>query len=95
MRACELSEDAAIDTPAWRAAALANLGEIDAARDQIDELVSSIDGQWAGDGAASRDAIARWLIDGYPIRNPATWSRFYDGLEAGGLISPARALTGE
>ena len=70
---------------AWRVAALANLGDIDAATEEAGRFLAGIRANWFGAGPATDDAIVRWLLHLYPISRRENWERLRDGLQLTGL----------
>jgi hypothetical protein len=70
---------------AWRAAALAQLGNMTAAAAEAQKFLQSIRTGWFGAERASDPAVARWLLHLYPISEAEPWQRLRDGLEKAGL----------
>jgi hypothetical protein len=70
---------------AWRVAALAHLGDIDAASEEAGRFIAGIRASWFGAGPATDEAILRWLLHLYPISRREDWERLRDGLRLAGL----------
>jgi DNA-binding SARP family transcriptional activator len=70
---------------AWRVAALAHLGHIDAAAAEADRFLAGIRANWFGAEPATDQAIVRWLLHLYPISRREDWERLRDGLRLAGL----------
>jgi class 3 adenylate cyclase/DNA-binding SARP family transcriptional activator len=75
---------------AWRAAALAQLGEIRAAAEDAAAFLASIRANWFGAGPATDEAILRWMLHLYPISRREDWERLRDGLRLAGM--PVEAI---
>jgi DNA-binding SARP family transcriptional activator len=65
---------------AWRVAALAHLGQFDAAAAEADRFLAGIRANWFGAEAATEKAVVRWLLHLYPISRREDWERLRDGL---------------
>jgi DNA-binding SARP family transcriptional activator/TolB-like protein len=83
--AADRAQDALRTVPAWRAAALCELGRHAEARREVERFYAGIRGEWFGEQAASDAQIGRWLLHAYPISRPETWQRLRDGLAAAGI----------
>lgn len=88
VEAIDLAEDALINLPAWRAAALAHLGDQDGARRSMRRFFDLVEGVWAIDEAPSEERVASWLMQCFPIGDRAAAERFRDGLRKAGLPAP-------
>jgi hypothetical protein len=71
--------------PAWKTAALAHLGRADEASAEANRFLTRIRANWFGVEPPTDEAIVRWLLHLYPIRQSADWERLRDGLKAAGL----------
>jgi tetratricopeptide (TPR) repeat protein len=67
LAAAELSGNVTIDTPGWRAVALARLGRIDEARRAFAEQVDLVAAAWAGAGPPTPAAVRDWFRSAFPI----------------------------
>lgn len=84
--ACDRAEDAIRTLPAWRAAALFNLGRKAAAAETAAEFLAGIRPHWFGEGGEATDAaITAWLLHLYPISRAPTWERLRRGVAGAGL----------
>jgi DNA-binding SARP family transcriptional activator/TolB-like protein len=69
---------------AWRAAARAQLGDIEAARADMRRFIDGLRPQWKGAGPANEPDMIRWLLHLYPIQHRAEWERLRAGLAGAG-----------
>jgi DNA-binding SARP family transcriptional activator/TolB-like protein len=83
--ALDRSQDVLTTLPAWRAAALANLGRTAEAREDVRRFYAMVRDNWFGEEAPTEETIGRWLLHLYPISRPETWGRLRAGLLAAGL----------
>jgi tetratricopeptide (TPR) repeat protein len=83
--AADRAQDALRTVPAWRAAALCELGRHAEARREVERFYAGIRSEWFGEQAVSDAQIGRWLLHAYPISRPETWQRLRDGLAAAGI----------
>jgi hypothetical protein len=74
---------------AWRAAALAHLGRVEEARAEGRRFLGGIAKHWSGAAPPTADAVARWFLDCFPIRNQGAREQLRSGLEAAGLPTPS------
>lgn len=70
---------------AWRAAALARMGQTAAARDTVDRFLNLVRSAWCGDEPPTPETIGRWLLHMYPISSPSDWAHLRDGVLMAGL----------
>ena len=84
--ACDRANDAIATLPAWRAAALFNLGrkrEAEAAARRWLELVRP---RWVAESVRpTHEAITAWLLHLYPISQASGWERLRRGVAGAGL----------
>ena len=78
------SGDAVWSNVAWRAAALAQLGQVAKARAELRRFVDVLQPQWKGEEPASEQNMFRWLLHLYPIQYKAEWERLRAGLASAG-----------
>jgi TolB-like protein len=83
--ACDRAEDVIRTLPAWRAAALANLGRRAEASEAARRFIERLRASWYRPEARSGAAMLRWLLHLYPLRHARDWARLRDGLAAAGL----------
>ncbi len=83
--ALDRTQDVLTTLPAWRAAALANLGRVEEAREDVRRFYALVRDNWFGEEAPTEATIGRWLLHLYPISQPETWERLRTGLRAAGL----------
>jgi Flp pilus assembly protein TadD len=80
--AAESAGAASLNIPAWHAAALAHLGQTEAAAAQWQVFEDLVRPQWPGSVPASTSAIREWLLSGFPIRRDAERLALADGVDA-------------
>jgi DNA-binding SARP family transcriptional activator/TolB-like protein len=85
IEAADLAQDVMLGMVAWRAAALAHLGEQTAAREGAQRFMNLVRSSWFGDEPPTDEAIGRWLLYMYPIANEEDWERLRDGVAAAGI----------
>jgi len=85
LAAADRTDDVVLTVMAWRAAALANLGHIAAARREAERFNEGVRANWINNELATDHMIVRWFLQSYPLRLQATWQRLRDGLAAAGF----------
>lgn len=75
--------------PAWRAAALSHLQRHDEARAELQHFFELIRASWYGTAAPTDQAIGRWFLRCFPIREGATEERLQSGLRSAGVTAIA------
>jgi DNA-binding SARP family transcriptional activator len=85
VEALELSGDVISTSPGWRTAALAHLGRKREARAEGIRFVQLMKSRWRGNTAPTPDAVVRWFLHCFPLRNEAATARLRAGLIAAGL----------
>jgi DNA-binding SARP family transcriptional activator/TolB-like protein len=70
---------------AWRAAALAQLGDTKAAAQEARTFLQQVRQHWFGADPPTDDAILRWMLHLYPIARREDWERLRDGLGLAGM----------
>jgi hypothetical protein len=71
--------------PAWRAAALFNLGEPEQAREEAQRCVNGLRSFWVGPSAPTDEAVMRWVMQAHPISVKERWEALRQGLHGAGL----------
>jgi DNA-binding SARP family transcriptional activator len=71
--------------PAWRAAALFELGQVEAAREEAQRFLNGIRSFWVGSDPPTDEAITRWLLQAHPINIKARWETLRRGLRGAGF----------
>ena len=71
--------------PAWRAAALSHLQRHEEARAEAQLFFELIRSCWYGTAAPTEQAISRWFLRCFPIRERATEERLLSGLKSAGV----------
>jgi DNA-binding SARP family transcriptional activator/TolB-like protein len=79
------AEDVIINLPAWRAAALFNLGQQREAEHEAKRFLAAARANWAGDEVPTDETIGRWLMHLYPISHAEQWERLRRGVAGAGI----------
>jgi hypothetical protein len=85
VEACDKAHGVIQTLPAWRAAALFELGEPAIAREEAQRFLNGIRSFWVGSAAPTGEAMTRWLLQAHPISVRARWEALRDGLRGAGL----------
>lgn len=85
LEACDRAQDVIRTLPAWRAAALAQLGREEEAAQSAVRFLRGIRTSWFAETAPGVAEMVRWLLHLYPIRRAEEWTRLRDGIAAAGL----------
>ena len=65
--------------PAWRAAALAQLGRVEEARVVAAETIAQIRANWFGSESPSDEVIIKWMLYAFSFTRRAAWEHLRDG----------------
>ena len=71
--------------PAWRAAALFELGQTELAREEAQRFLNGIRSFWIGSDAPTELAITRWFLQAHPINIRARWETLRRSLRGAGF----------
>jgi transcriptional regulator with XRE-family HTH domain len=77
--------------PAWRAAALFELGQLVPAREEAQRFLNGIRLFWVGSSAPTDETVVRWVLQSHPIGVRERWEILRDGLRGAGL--PVEGIT--
>jgi transcriptional regulator with XRE-family HTH domain len=77
--------------PAWRAAALFELGQLVPAREEAQRFLNGIRLFWVGSSAPTDETVVRWVLQAHPIGVRARWEGLRHGLRGAGL--PVEGIT--
>jgi DNA-binding SARP family transcriptional activator/TolB-like protein len=83
--AADRAQDTLMNVSAWRAAALARLGRMDEAMQDVQRFYSGIRANWISEEPPTERAIGAWFLHVYPISRPELWQRLRDGIAAVGI----------
>ncbi|MDB5373185.1 MAG: hypothetical protein JWP04_1827 [Belnapia sp.] len=83
--ACDRAQDVIRTLPAWRAAALTNLGRPSEAAQAAERFLRGLRGSWFAAAPPTDADMVRWLLHLYPFRRVEEWTRLRDGVAAAGL----------
>jgi transcriptional regulator with XRE-family HTH domain len=89
--ACSRAQWVAKTLPAWRAAALFELGQLVPAREEAQRFLNGIRLFWVGSSAPTDETVARWVLQSHPIGVRARWEVLRHGLRGAGL--PVEGIT--
>jgi DNA-binding SARP family transcriptional activator len=65
--------------PAWRAAALAQLGRVQEATALVSETIAQIRANWFGSASPSDAAIIKWMLYAFSFTHRRAWEHLRDG----------------
>ncbi len=85
IEACDRAQDVIRTLPAWRAAALWNLGEVDAARAAAERFFALVRAAWVGANPPTEAEMGRWLLHQYPFIYEPSWERLRHGVRGAGI----------
>ena len=85
LEAFDLSQDVVPILPAWRAAALFHIGEVDKAREVAERFVNGLRSFWVGSSPPTDEAVVRWVLQAHPISVIERWESLRHGLRGAGL----------
>jgi DNA-binding SARP family transcriptional activator/TolB-like protein len=85
IEACDRAQDVIRTLPAWRAAALWNLGRKDAAREAAQRFYAVVRQAWVGPTAPTEAEMGRWLLHQYPFTSATNWERLRRGVGGAGI----------
>lgn len=85
LQATDMAMDVIKTMPAWRAAALFQLGRTAEARAEAERFLAGIRASWHGTGKPTKEAMTRWLLHLYPMDYRLGWEQLRDGLRGAGL----------
>jgi tetratricopeptide (TPR) repeat protein len=77
--------------PAWRAAALFELGQTELAREEAQRFFNGIRSFWIGADAPTDEAITRWFLQAHPINVKSRWETLRRSLRGAGF--PVEGIT--
>ncbi len=83
--AADHSLDVLFGVPAWRAAALAQLGRLSEAMAAAAGFLARIRANWFGTGPPTDEAIMKWILHVYPFKRREDWEHLRDGLARASL----------
>jgi len=89
--ACNRAQWVVKTLPAWRAAALFELGQLVPAREEAQRFLNGIRVFWVGSSAPTDETVVRWVLQSHPIGVRARWEVLRDGLRGAGL--PVEGIT--
>jgi DNA-binding SARP family transcriptional activator len=85
VQACDRAQGINKVLPAWRAAALFQLGERAQAQQEIQRFVNGLRSFWVGSSPPTDEAAARWVMQAHPISVKERWEALRQSLRGGGL----------
>jgi tetratricopeptide (TPR) repeat protein len=94
IQATDRAAGSLLTLPAWRAAALSELGRKEEATRDMQRFYEGVRGNWINDEVPTDQMIARWFLQAHPISRRATWQRLRDGLAAIGVPVEGVVFTG-
>jgi DNA-binding SARP family transcriptional activator/TolB-like protein len=91
IEACDRAYNVIQTLPAWRAAALFELGQPELAREEAQRFLNGIRSFWVGSDAPTDQAITRWLLQAHPINIKGRWETLRRSLRGAGF--PVEGIT--
>ncbi len=85
LEACDRASSVIQTLPAWRAAALFELGHAESAREEAQRFLNGIRSFWVGAEAPTDVAITRWLLQAHPINVKTRWETLRRSLRGAGF----------
>jgi DNA-binding SARP family transcriptional activator/TolB-like protein len=85
IEACDRAQGINKVLPAWRAAALYQLGERAQAQQEVQRFVNGLRSFWVGSSPPTDEAAARWVMQAHPISVKERWEALRQSLRGGGL----------
>ena len=85
LEACDRAHRVVQILPAWRAAALFHLGELEKARDEAQRFVNGLRSYWVGSSAPTDEVVAQWVMQAHPISVRERREALRQGLGGAGL----------
>jgi tetratricopeptide (TPR) repeat protein len=85
LEACDRANDVIQTLPAWRAAALFELGQLVSACEEAQRFLNGMRSFWVGSAAPTDEAITRWALQVHPISVRARWEALRQGFRGAGL----------
>jgi tetratricopeptide (TPR) repeat protein len=83
--ACDRAQAVMPTLPGWRAAALFELGQPDAAGEEARRFLNGVRSFWIGSAAPTDEAMTRWLLQAHPISVNGRWEALRGALRGAGL----------
>ncbi|MEA2738841.1 MAG: hypothetical protein QOH05_2148, partial [Acetobacteraceae bacterium] len=80
VNAADHAQDGVWTVSAWRAAALAQLGRVEAAASEAEAFLRKIRANWFGTDPPTDEAIMKWMLHLFPFRRREDWVHLRDGL---------------
>jgi DNA-binding SARP family transcriptional activator/TolB-like protein len=85
LEACDRANNLIQTLPAWRAAALFELGQVSKAREEARRFINGIRSFWTGSVHPTEEAITRWLLQTHPISVTPRWETLCRSLDGAGF----------
>jgi transcriptional regulator with XRE-family HTH domain len=85
LEACSRGQWVAKTLPAWRAAALFELGQLAPAREEAQRFLNEIRLFWVGSAVPTDEIVLRWVLQSHPIGVRERWEILRHGLRGAGL----------
>jgi DNA-binding SARP family transcriptional activator/TolB-like protein len=85
LEACDYALDVIQTLPAWRAAALFELGQSVSAREEARRFLNGIRSVWVGLDPPTDEAVTSWLLQTHPISVTKRWEALRQALRGAGL----------
>ncbi len=83
--AADRAQDGLLTMPAFRAAALCQLGRMEEARRDVARFYANVRTAWTGNEPPTDAMIGKWMMHLYPISRFEVWQRLRDGMARAGI----------
>lgn len=91
LQACSRGQWVTKTLPAWRVAALFELGQLAPAREEAQRFLNEIRSFWVGSSVPTDEIVVRWVLQSHPIGVRERWEILRHGLRGAGL--PVEGIT--
>lgn len=85
VEAADRAGQSIFNIPAWKAAALARLGDVRRAQEEARLFLRNARESWHAELECTDAAIVEWFLSSFPIRNAIRWRELREGLIQAGL----------
>jgi DNA-binding SARP family transcriptional activator len=90
INAAERAAGNTVNLSGWKASALYHVGRRDEAVEETRQFIQRMQSQWFGSEPPTQQAVTRWFLHLFPIKEQEGWERLRDGLAGAG--APVAAI---
>jgi DNA-binding SARP family transcriptional activator len=84
INAADRAAGTTVNLSGWKASALYHVGRRDEAVEETRQFIERMQSQWFGSEPPTRQAVTRWFLHLFPIKEREGWERLRDGLAGAG-----------